>query len=307
MIEEGGAPPPALRAIIMGPLLLAVHLEPFLGRADAPERLERPAQVQALVRPARDDEGRDLDRLEVERLRAPVIVDQRMGLDVRPGVFGAVEREADAVGRAGQEAGFRDAAMISEFAIPVGEALPGIERGQRGRPQRRDQILDGGEIGDAGHADLAVRPRLRRQPADRVEAILGFLEAVMVEVPFRLPGAARVDDGDGIAARTPMDRIRSLERRQRRQPFRVHARSRPEDLVRQRMLAVGTPGEQQRQVGLAGGALRPVEIGIDAECRRATGWRGCARSPGRARGESRRRAGAAAACSARSPGRRRAA
>ena len=153
--------------------------------------------------------------------------------------------------------------MKSEFAIPVRKALPGIEGGQRRRPERRDQILDGGEIGDAGHADLAVRPALRRQPADRVEAILGFLDAVMVEVPFRLPGAARVDDGDGIAARTPVDRIRSLERRQRRQPFRVHARSRPEDLVRQRMLAIGTPGEEQRQVGLAGGALRPVEIGID--------------------------------------------
>jgi len=50
-----------------------------------------------------------------------------------------------------------------------------------------DEPLAHGQTGVAEHADLAVRPRLRRDPLDRVVAVLPVLLAHSTNLPSELP------------------------------------------------------------------------------------------------------------------------
>src|SRR5581483_11959980 len=58
VIEELGLAAPALRAIVVSPLLLPMNLEPLLPACDPLEHLQRTPGVQSLVGPACDDVGR---------------------------------------------------------------------------------------------------------------------------------------------------------------------------------------------------------------------------------------------------------
>ncbi len=263
MIEKFHAPAPAFGPVVMGPFLLSMHIEPFARTGDSFEHFQRAARVQALIRPARNDKCGHPDRFERDFLRLPVSVPERMGLYIRPRVLSTGQRETDVVRGPRDEARLGNAAMGGELAVPVRKPFPGIDRGQRRRRQGSGEILNRGEVRDACHADLAIRPRLRREPFDCVPAVLRLDGAVVVKLSLRQPRAAGISTDDCIAALAPEHRVGRLERSQRRQPLRIDAGCGPEDMVRQAMLAVGTPGQKDRQISLTGHTGRPVDIDVD--------------------------------------------
>ena len=58
-----------------------------------------------------------------------------------------------------------------------------------------DEVLDEGQVGDAGHADVAIAPRLLGEPFDQVIAVLLLLRGAQVEVvALRLTGPTDVRD-----------------------------------------------------------------------------------------------------------------
>ncbi len=184
-----------------------------------------------------------------------------MRLCILPSVLGAVQRIADIVRSARQKARFRNSAMIGEFAVPVRETLPRIERGQGGRFQRRDVILDGRKVGDTRHPYAAIVPGQAAKPFDRVGAILGFLDAVVMEISARKPRTARIGDGHAVTMLSPPDRIGPFEGRKGGKPVGIDARARPEDLIGQGMLPVGAPCQQDRHVAFR--ALRAIKVAED--------------------------------------------
>ena len=161
---------------------------------------ERPAGVQALVRPARDHVGGDVDGGKVRALGGPIAVVERMVghhrgqvLDLGPRVLQAMLLQE------GREVG-GDPAVEGELAVDVAEPFTGVDRGERGRAQRRGPPLGDGEPGDAAHADLAGAPRLRAGPGDHVGAVTRLtLVPHRREVAPRPPAAARIDVDDGVA------------------------------------------------------------------------------------------------------------
>ena len=96
-----------------------------------------------------------------------------------------------------------DAAVEQRVAVDVGKALPRHDRLQRRRLQVGDEPLVDREIGNAGQPDVAVAPRLRRGPFDRVVEVDRFRERPRLALARRLAAAAAVDTHRGVALRHP--------------------------------------------------------------------------------------------------------
>ena len=70
-VEERLQARDARRLVVIRPLLAAVNFQPLVLGRDPLESFERPALVQALIGPRRDDEGRRDDLREVRDFRRP--------------------------------------------------------------------------------------------------------------------------------------------------------------------------------------------------------------------------------------------
>ena len=103
--------------------------------------------------------------------------------------------------------GVVDAAVVAELAIEVGEALPHADGGEMLRLQARHLPLVDGVVGDAGKADLAVRPRLHAAPFDAVGEVPGLARRPVLDISRRAAATARVHTHDDIAVRHPLLRI----------------------------------------------------------------------------------------------------
>ena len=97
----------------------------------------------------------------------------------------------------------QDASRVGGVVVDVGERLVGGDRREVRRVLLGGEVLHDPQVGAAGHADLAVGPRLRPQELDSVIAVarLARREVVFVEVALAAAGAADVDDGEHEAAR----------------------------------------------------------------------------------------------------------
>src|SRR6266581_2236098 len=117
------------------PFATAVGVEPLLGRGDLLEALERASGMQAMVRPARTHQGRHLSLFQLRALGLPIGIVERMLVTIRWKVL--VHREAlvmaglhaEAPPHA-DEARFRHAILITEFAQQVGHPFPGANSPQ---------------------------------------------------------------------------------------------------------------------------------------------------------------------------------
>ena len=177
------------------------------------ERLGVAAQVQPEAGPVADAVERHGDLVPL-RLRAgqhaavEVVVHpvpHRVGL---PAIRQSLRRAAHHVvhGVRGDPVGHEhaeDAAVEQRVAIDVGEALPRHDRLQRRRLQIGDEPLVDREIRDAGQPDVAVAPRLRRRPFDRVVEVDRLGERPGLALARRLAAAAPVDAHRGVALRHP--------------------------------------------------------------------------------------------------------
>src|SRR5690606_23081713 len=110
-----------------------------------------------------------------------------MRLDVGVRVFGTVQRKAQVVGAARNEAGLADAAVIGELAIPVRKTLPGVDRREMRWLQRSHEVLDRGQVGYARHSHLTVAPWASGEPLDAIVAVLTLTDTVVTEVAFGQP------------------------------------------------------------------------------------------------------------------------
>ena len=193
-----------------------------MNSAFAAQAFDRPAHLQ-LARTAGAAEAFDVaarmeidlapDAHRVERhgdlvqslpgaARAPEFVVGRMRADHRIEVGflharrGAVRRKAvdDAVlvpPVAGNELA-RDAAGVAGGAVGIVEAVVGAEARERRRLHDAHPPLRHAEVRLADAADLAVRPRLCRDPLDHVVEVALLVRAEELEVAARLPRAAHV-------------------------------------------------------------------------------------------------------------------
>src|SRR5271170_4940862 len=73
------------------------------------------------------------------------------------------------------EPGIRDSAVAGEFAIGIRAPFPRIYGSQMRRAQLCNTLLAGGEVGNAGGANLAAAPWSRAGPFDQVVEIFGVL------------------------------------------------------------------------------------------------------------------------------------
>src|SRR5690348_8244558 len=96
-----------------------------------------------------------------------------------------------------------DAAVMTEVAVEVGEALPNADGGEVLRLQVRHLPLVDRVIGDAAQADFAVRPGLDAGPFDAVVEVPGLARRPMLDIAGRPAAAARVDAHADIAVRYP--------------------------------------------------------------------------------------------------------
>jgi hypothetical protein len=86
---------------------------------------------------------------------------------------------------------------VPEAVLVIVRRGLGVEDGyQVRRPGDRGGALHGSEIGDAGHANLAVRPSLAGDPIDCVTAILGFIDTVVEAALRRVPTPNVLDNED---------------------------------------------------------------------------------------------------------------
>ena len=152
-----------------------------------------------------------------------------------------------------------DAAGI--FVAEAAELAIGAARIERedGAQMRRlflgDGKLLGAEAGNADHADLAVAPRLRRDPLDQVVAI-PFARAAA----FGLADAARRADDMDIAARHEELGIAGLHRPgPQRRPGRLR-RQRRRHVGALKILVVDGKGEQRREFA---GRLGAIDVDAD--------------------------------------------
>ena len=171
-----------------------------------------------------------------------------------------------------------DAAVEQRVAVDVGEALPRHDRLQRRRLQVGDEPLVDREIGDAGQPDVAVAPRLRRRPFDRVVEVDRLGERPRLALARRLAAAAAVDAHRGVALRHPPLRRhrlpvhvgRGLLLQVRRRHPELVLLIRPEIEDRRELAAVvGT-----EHVGLEPRAVahRHVDVALDQEFVGGGGW-----------------------------------
>ena len=220
--------------------------------------------MQALVGPAGDHVGGHLDLREVRLLARPVFVLERVGehhvghrLDLAARVLQPV-----VLPEGGEVRG--DAAVEGELAVDIAQPLAGVDRGEARGAQRRGPPLRDGEVGDAGHPDLAVRPRPRRRPGDHVGDVARLaLIPDGGELSAGPPGAARIDVHHGVAVRAPARRIGPLEGRVVGDPLGLDTRARASGLVLELgidgaavVLPVRAPGDQHGHVVCATGRNR---------------------------------------------------
>ena len=186
--------------------------------------LPRRCSAKPVQLPTVKHRHRDLVPLRLraaERAAVEIVVQpepQRVGL---PAVGQVLRRAAERVMHQvrGEPVGHEhaeDAAVEQRVAIDVGEALPRDDRLQRRRLEIGDEPLVDREIGNAGQADIAVAPRLRRRPFDRVVEVDRFRERPRLALAGRLAAAAPVDAHGGVAARHPPFRVDGLPVHQRR-------------------------------------------------------------------------------------------
>ena len=111
-----------------------------------------------------------------------------------------------------RESDVRDAAGIGEAAVRVGDDRQRGDRGEVGRPGRRDERLRDTRIGDADHARHAVQhPRLRGDRFDDVVPVELLQLFEEVERAARATGAADVD-ADGCVPEELCDLCARLRR-----------------------------------------------------------------------------------------------
>ena len=175
MIEELGLDPEALLRVIDGPFRPAVRVQPFVGRADAPETVEGSPGVQVVIGEAAADQRRYVDVLDGPVLRCPPFVEfgPPPGLSDEPGR--AVGGDSDPGGKDGEKAVLPDAAGPGAVTVEVGEALPGADRRQVRWASGRCGPLADRQVGDSGHPDATVAPRLHPGPFDQVMAVQALL------------------------------------------------------------------------------------------------------------------------------------
>src|SRR5262249_34188272 len=95
---------------------------------------------------------------------------------------------------------YQDAVLIGGVAELVRRGHLGGDGLERGRGLGGGPPLVPARVGGAGHAHLAVAPRLLGQPLDQVGAV-GLVAAVeRVPVALGVVAAAGVGEGDGVAA-----------------------------------------------------------------------------------------------------------
>src|SRR6476619_1603572 len=95
-----------------------------------------------------------------------------------------------------------DAAIVAKLAIEVGETFPHADRGEMLRLQVRHLPLVDRVIGNAGEADLAVRPVLLARPFDAIREILRLAWRPVLDVTGRAAATARVDAHDDVTVRS---------------------------------------------------------------------------------------------------------
>src|SRR5262249_53576710 len=96
-----------------------------------------------------------------------------------------------------------DAAVPAKLAVVIGGPFPDAQRSEVLGLERRSLPLVHRIVGDAGEADLAVRPQLRPGPFDAGREILRLARRPRVEKTRRSAGAARVDPHAYVAVRHP--------------------------------------------------------------------------------------------------------
>jgi hypothetical protein len=255
-----------------------VDHEPLVLGGRARPALEVAAQVQVQRAPVAGRQHRHRDAVEVDVARRMEVVGERMARQllapVRPLRAVALRLDLELPPELHEPVRV-EAALPRRLAVEVGQPLPGDERGEVRRLQRRDPPAHHRVPRDAARGDLARRPRLRRGPLDHVVEVLGVLRAVEVEHARRLAGPARVGAEDRVAARHPPLGVRRLPhhvlalldevvQREALGPVDVLAvRADPGD-DRHRLVAVGPEDVGEDRGAVAG---RDGDVALDAHQR----------------------------------------
>ena len=145
-----------------------------------------------MVEPAGGEEGQRLDPLDPAF--APVAAQHRVG---RTGLIG--QHLGVPVEVVGQEAATH---VVDVIRVAVHGGAAGDDRLQRRRTAKGELQPVEPAPGDPDHADVAVAPRLARDPGDHLLSVAELLLRILVvEDAVRIPGAGDVDPDAGIARR----------------------------------------------------------------------------------------------------------
>ena len=193
--------------------------------------------------------------------------------DVRDGDAGVAA--AALAGRAGHEP--HDAAVVRRLVEVVVTAAD-EDRLQVRRPLGGGVDLHRREVGDADHADVAVAPRLGRDPLDEVVGVLAERHAAGVVVADHLAAggarAAQVGDDVGVVLLDDAGDVAGLEAAV---PQRAGATLRRQlQRLRLEVLAVGAHGDERGPRLVLGAAVhvdgegdpvahRHVDVGVDLD------------------------------------------
>src|SRR3974390_2941664 len=226
----------AVVGVVMRPVFDAVHFEPFLLGGWWEEAFEIPARMQGLPAPVRRRQKRHFHLRPVRQHRLVVIVVERMlkiGLAEIVAVgahlllsqrFGArypVAVHAAAVPSRAKTVLHAlhlhvvpvlrecvvDAAVVGQFTVEVGEALPDADGREVLGLQARDLPLIDRVVGNAAQAYFAVRPGLDSRPFDAMIKVPCLTRRPMLDIAGRASAAARIYAHDHVAVRHPLFRI----------------------------------------------------------------------------------------------------
>ena len=188
-------------------------------------------QVQLDLRPDADREYRHLD--PVELLEGRPLLPERIVERMLVGLVGEIPRQH--LGRSGRRilvqrpqlavipgAGelARNAARIGDAGVSIDQPVIRGDAGEMRRVLRRHEPLRHRVVRLPDAADLAVRPRLLRNPFDHVEEVGLFLAVEEAVLAVRTAGAAHVHMHERITViEVPLDRtgLTPQELRRRRQ------------------------------------------------------------------------------------------
>ena len=113
----------------------------------------------------------------------------------------------DDVGPAAHRAQAEGVVVVDPRGVDVGRRVAGGDALEVRVPERGDGPLRVAVVGLAGHADVAVAPRLGRHPVERLVAVLGLVDERLVDA-LRAPAAAHVLDHAGVAPSRPVLAVR---------------------------------------------------------------------------------------------------